>query len=79
MYGFDVATGGGDVRGRSTVYIPGNGGSKDDAAYQAMSSCGALMSANLSTDRAMHVDASAEGQWGVRVETQCHVTRCSPM
>lgn len=79
VYGFDVAGGRGDVRGRSTVAIPGNGGSKDEAAYAAMSSCNSLITANLSTDRSMHLGSSSEGQWGVRVEVACHVTRCAPM
>jgi hypothetical protein len=79
VYGFDVASGGGDVRGRSTVSIPGNGSSKDAAASAAMSACGSLMTANLSTDRSMVLDASSEGQWGVRIEVPCHVTQCAPM
>lgn len=78
VYGYNVASGGGDVRGRSTVSIPGNGSSRDEAAYAAMSSCGSLMTTNLSTDRSMVLDAS-EGQWGVRIEVACHVTRCAPM
>lgn len=79
VYGFDVESGGGDVRGRSTVSIPGSGSSKDEAAYQAMSACGSLMTTNLSTDRSMVLEASSEGQWGVRIEAPCHVTRCAPM
>jgi hypothetical protein len=79
VYGFNVAGGGGDVRGRSTVSIPGSGGTKDEAAYQATSSCGALMTTNLTSDRAMVLEGSSEGQWGVRVEVACHVTKCAPM
>jgi len=76
--GFDVESGRGDVQGHSTVSIPGNGNTKDEAASQAMSSCGSLMTVNLSHDRAMHLDGSSEGQWGVRVDVACHVTKCAP-
>jgi len=67
------------VQGTSTVSIPGSGGSRDDAAYKAMSSCGSLMNVNLSRDQAMVMESSAQGEWGARVEVACHVTQCSPM
>jgi hypothetical protein len=79
VYGFDVEHGGGDVRGRSTVSIPASGRSRDEAAYHAMSSCGALMTTNLTGDRARVVEASPEGQWGVSIQVACHVTKCAPM
>jgi hypothetical protein len=80
VYGFDVESGGGgDIRGRSTVSIPANGSSKDEAARKSLSACGSLMTTNLSTDRSMVLDGSSEGQWGVRIEVACHVTQCAPI
>jgi hypothetical protein len=79
VYGFDVAYGGGDVRGESAVAVAGSGSSKDEAAYEAISACGSLMTTNLARDEAMVMDASSEGDWGVRTEVKCHVTQCAPM
>jgi hypothetical protein len=76
VYGYDVASGRGDVQGTSSIYIHGQGKTRSVAVYNAVSNCNSLMTLTLTQNRAMHLDPSPLGQWGTRISSQCHITQC---
>jgi hypothetical protein len=77
VYGYDVDSGPpSDVRGTSTIYLPGQGKTRSQAQYSAVSDCNALMTHDLARTEAMNLEPSHEGSWGSAVSKPCHITKC---
>jgi hypothetical protein len=76
IYGYDVESGTGDVQGNSTVHLAGQGKTRADAEYKAMSDCNAMMTVDLNRNGSMNMEPSPQGSWGSAVSSPCHITQC---
>jgi hypothetical protein len=63
------------VQGTSSVYLAGQGKTRADAEYSAISDYNAMMTVDLTRNRAMNQEPSNEGSWESAVPSPCHVTR----
>jgi hypothetical protein len=63
-------------RRTSSIYLPGQGKTRSDAHYKAISDCNEMMTFDLTHARAMNLEPSSEGSWGAAASSPCHITRC---
>jgi hypothetical protein len=71
-YGMDGLTA--DVRGTQDIYMRGTGKTRSTAVSKAISDCNSSMTAQLSIQGLMQLDAG----WGAAVTSECHITQCIP-
>lgn len=76
IYGYDVKSNTGDVQGNSSVHLAGQGKTRADAEYKAISDCNAMMTVDLNRNGAMNMEPSPQGSWGSAVSSPCHITQC---
>jgi hypothetical protein len=76
VYGYDVESATGDVQGNSSVHLAGQGKTRADAKYQAISNCHSMMTVDLNRNGSMNMEPSPQGSWGSAVSSACHITRC---
>ena len=77
IYGYDVESGPpSDVRGTSSIHLFGQGKTRSEAEYSAISDCNSIMTVDLSRNGAMNMEPSSEGSWGSAVSSPCRITEC---
>jgi hypothetical protein len=77
IYGYDVDSGStSDAAGTSSVYLFGQGKTRADAEYRAISDCGAMMTVDLNRNGLMNMEPSPRGSWGSAISSPCHITQC---
>ncbi len=76
IYGYDVESGTGDVQGNSSVHLAGQGKTRADAEYKAISDCQSMMTVDLNRNGSMNLEPSPQGSWGSAISTPCHITQC---
>jgi hypothetical protein len=76
IYGYDVESGTGDVQGNSSVHLAGQGKTRADAEYKAISDCQSMMTVDLNRNGSMNLEPSPQGSWGSAVSSPCHITKC---
>jgi hypothetical protein len=78
-YGYGMNTGPmADVQGTQAIYMLGTGKTRSAAVHKAISSCNSIMTLQLSSQRAMNLDADSRGEWGAAVTSECRITQCIP-
>jgi hypothetical protein len=76
VYGYDVESATGDVQGNSSVHIAGQGKTRADAQYSAISNCHSMMTVDLNRNESMNMEPSPQGSWGSAISKPCHITQC---
>ena len=76
IYGYDVESSTGDVQGNSSVRLAGQGKTRADAQYSALSNCRSMMTVDLNRNGSMNLEPSPQGTWGSAISSPCHITQC---
>ena len=76
IYGYDVESSTGDVRGNSSVHLFGQGNTRAEAESNALRDCGAMMTVDLNRNGLMNTEPSPQGTWGSAISSPCHITQC---